>query len=231
MINNKQVSLYLSGNTYFFNPSTMINKASWLLSLVFIWGCNNEKKPEVPSEKAGVEHSGHNMAAVSNNYADSVNNGLITADTLKGSPHRTAMATVNGTHVHIEYSSPGVKGRVVWGGLVAYDKVWVTGAHKATSVQFSKDVTINGQQIPAGQYAFFTIPGKEKWTIILNTRYDQHLADEYNDKEDVIRVEVKPEEHSVTQRLTYAVNKIGDQSGEIAMQWEKIVIRLPFTTM
>jgi Protein of unknown function (DUF2911) len=209
----------------------MIQKASWLLILSFTWSCNNDKKAEVPVEKAATEHSGHNMAVSSNSYCDSVNNGIIADDTLKGSPRRTSMATVNGTHVHLEYSSPGVKGRVVWGGLVAYDKVWVTGAHKATSVQFSKDVTINGQKIPAGQYAFFTIPGKEKWTLILNTRYDQHLADDYNEKEDVIRVEVKAEEHSMTQRLTYATGKIDDKSGEIVMQWEKVIIRLPFTTL
>jgi hypothetical protein len=208
----------------------MINKTSWLLTLVFVWACNNDKKAEDPAEKADTEHSGQNMAVSSNNYCDSVNNGLITEDTLKGSPHRTAMATVNGTHVHIEYSSPGVKGRVVWGGLVAYDKVWVTGAHKATSVQFSKDIMINGTKIPAGQYAFFTIPGKEKWTAILNTHFDQHLADDYNEKEDVIRVEVKPEEHDLTQRLTYSVNRIDDKSGEIVVQWEKILIKLPFIT-
>lgn len=209
----------------------MINKTSWLLTLVFIWACNNDKKAENPSEKIAAEHGGHNMAVTSNNYADSVNDGLIKEDTLKGSPHRAAMATVNDTHVHIEYSSPGVKGRVVWGGLVAYDKVWVTGAHKATSIQFSKDVTINGQKIPAGKYAFFTIPGKEKWTLILNTRYDQHLADDYNEKEDIIRIEVKPEEHILTQRLTYVVNGIDDRSGDIVMQWEKMLIRLPFTTI
>jgi hypothetical protein len=102
------------------------------------------------------------------------------------------MATIGGTTVHIEYSSPGVKERIVWGGLVAYDKVWVTGAHKATSVHFSKGVEINGRKIPAGKYAFFTIPGKEKWIVILNTRFDQHLADEYNEKEDVLRLEVSP---------------------------------------
>ena len=208
----------------------MINKAGWLLTLVFVWACNNDKKAEDPSEKAITEHSGHNKTAGSSNYCDSVNNGIIKEDTLKGSPHRTAMATVNDTHVHIEYSSPGVKGRVVWGGLVAYDKVWVTGAHSATSIRFSKEVTINGQKIPAGKYAFFTIPGKEKWTLILNTRYDQHLADDYNEKEDVIRVEIKPEEHTLTQRLTYAVTSIDNKSGEIVMQWEKMLIRLPFTT-
>ena len=202
----------------------MKNKTGWLLAFVFVWACNNEKK-------SANEHSGHNMTVSNNNYCDSVNNGLITTDTLKGSPHRTAMATVNGTHVHIEYSSPGVKGRAIWGGLVAYDKVWVTGAHKATTVQFSKDVMINGTKITAGQYAFFTIPGKEKWIVILNTHYDQHQADDYNEKEDVVRVDVKPEEHNMTQRLTYVVEKIDGKSGEIKMQWEKMLIRLPFTMM
>jgi len=202
----------------------MKNKAGWLITLVFVWACNNEKK-------SANEHSGHGMTAGSSNYCDSVNNGLILTDTLKGSSQRTAMSTVNGTHVHIEYSSPGVKGRVIWGGLVPYDKVWVTGAHKATRVQFNKDVMINGTKVPAGQYAFFTIPGKEKWTLILNTRYDQHQADDYNEKEDVVRMEVKPEELNMTQRLTYVVEKIDGKSGEIKMQWEKMIIRLPFTTM
>jgi Protein of unknown function (DUF2911) len=202
----------------------MKNKAGWLLILLFVWACNNEKK-------STNEHNGHNRAGSSQNYCDSVNNGVITMDTLKGSPQRTAMATVNGTHVHIEYGSPGVKGRTIWGGLVAYDKVWVTGAHKATSVQFSKDIVINGTKIPAGQYAFFTIPGKEKWTVILNTHYDQHQADDYNVKEDIVRVEIKPKEHSLTQRLTYVVEKIDSKSGEIVMQWEKIILRVPFKAM
>ncbi|MEP7376641.1 MAG: DUF2911 domain-containing protein [Chitinophagaceae bacterium] len=201
----------------------MKNKAGWLLALVFFWACNNEKK-------SANEHSGHNMTDGNSHYCDSVNNGLIATDTLKGSPLRTAMTTVNGTHIHVEYSSPGVKGRTIWGGLVPYDKVWVTGAHKATRVQFSKEVVINGIRIPAGQYAFFTIPGKEKWTVILNTRYDQHQTDEYNEKEDVMRLEVKPEEQNMTQRLIYTVEKINSKSGEIKMQWEKILIRVPFMT-
>jgi hypothetical protein len=208
----------------------MIRKLNWLLMLTFALACNDEKKSdEVTDTKTTDPHAGHAMT-VSGNYCDSVNNGLIATDTLKGSPHRTAMATVDNTHVHIEYNSPGVRGRVIWGGLVPFDSIWATGAHDATTVQFNKDVVINGKTIPAGQYAFFTIPGKEKWTVILNTRYKQHMANEYNEKEDVVRVEVKPEEHAMTQRLTYAVNKINDQSGEIVMQWEKIQIKLPFTT-
>ena len=170
------------------------------------------------------------MPGSSSSCCDSVNNGLITADTLIGSPHRAAMATIEGTHVHIGYSSPGVKGRMLWGRLVPYNKVWATGPHKATSRQLSKDVMVKGTKMPARQYAFFTIPGKEKWVVALNTPYDQHQANDYNEKEDIIRVEVKPQEQSLTKRLTYVVEKIGDKSGEVKMQWEKMLTRLPFTT-
>ncbi len=208
----------------------MINKTNWLLIVLFALACNTEKKSDQPADSdTTASHKEHEVAA-NKDYCDSVNSGIISNDTLKGSPHRTAMAMINDNHVHIEYNSPGVKGRTIWGGLVAYDKVWATGAHNATTVQFDKDVMINGKKVPAGKYGFFTIPGKDKWIVILNTRHDQHMADDYNEKEDVIRVDVKPKEHSMTQRLTYAVNKINDQSGEILMQWEKILIRLPFVT-
>jgi len=209
----------------------MIKRAASLLSVVFMIACNNGEKTDQSAEsKTAEDHSGHAMVT-NNNYCDSVNNGLITEDSLKGSPHRTAMGTVNGTHVHIEYNSPGVKGRAIWGGLVPFDKVWATGAHMATNVQFSKDVTINNKKIPAGRYALFTIPGKDKWTVILNTRHDQHMADDYNEKEDVMRIDVKPEEHEMTQRLTYNVNTINDKTGEVTMQWEKVLIRVTFSTI
>lgn len=208
---------------------SMKQKLLWLLPVIFIMACSNDKKTGQEESKPVNEHTSHTIN--NNDYCDSVNTGLITEDTLKGSQHRKAMATVNGTHVHIEYGSPGVKGRVIWGGLVAYDKVWVTGAHKATAIQFSREVEINDKKIPPGQYAFFTIPGKDKWTIILNTRYDQHLADEYNEKEDVIRVDVVPETYDMIQRLTYSVNKIDEQSGEIVIQWERLQVRIVFNIL
>lgn len=198
------------------------------LTLPFI-ACGNEKKADATTGKTAEDHASHPVNS-QGNYCDSVNNGLITADTLKGSPHRTAMATINGTHVHIEYNSPGVKGRTIWGGLVGFDRVWASGAHKATSVQFSKDVRINEKKIPAGTYAFFTIPGKDKWIVILNTRFDQHLADDYNEKEDVARLEVKPATIEMTQRLTYSVEKRNETTGVITMRWEKLEVQLPFET-
>lgn len=139
------------------------------------------------------------------------------------SPHTAVMVNVGANHVHIDYSSPRVRGRMVFGGLVAYGEVWSTGAHNATSISFTKDVVINNKTIKAGKYGLFTIPGKEKWIIILNTNWDQHLADEYNPDEDVLRMEVIPilSDESI-EELTFKVIPLDDKTGTIRFQWEKV---------
>jgi len=160
-------------------------------------------------------------------YADSVNKGLIAKDTMKGSPKRVSMKTIGNTHIHIEYGSPGVKGRMIWGGLVAYDQVWATGAHNATSIDFSTDVMIGGKKIRKGKYALFTIPGKTEWTIIINTNYQQHLADSYDSSEDVVRIKVKPvKRQKATQRLTYSVVPAGKDAA-VQIEWEYLSVSLP----
>ncbi len=137
------------------------------------------------------------------------------------SPRTNAMANIGDAHIHIDYSSPGVRGRTIWGGLVAYDQVWVTGAHKATSINFNKDVKVNGEPISAGTYGFFTIPGKEEWTILLNTNHEQHLADDYNEAEDVLRFQVVPEElPEIVESLTYEVKPKEGNKGTISIMWE-----------
>jgi Protein of unknown function (DUF2911) len=205
-----------------FNQATKINMNKYTLLCgfaVLLLGCEQQKK-----ETSHQHHTGGSAR----NYADSVNTGIIPKDTLRGSPVRVAMANVGKNHVHIVYGSPGVRGRTIWGGLVAYDEVWVTGAHDATSVEFSKDVEINGQRVPAGKYALFTIPGMDQWTVILNSRWDQHLADEYRESEDILRMTVTPTVLSdVVQRLTYSV-ETDASGGRIVMAWEKIGIEIPF---
>jgi len=139
------------------------------------------------------------------------------------SPKETTMVNIGKTHVHIEYSSPGVRGRVIWGGLVAYDKVWSTGAHKATFVDFSTDVNFGGVSVKKGKYGFFTIPGKDKWMVILNSNYNQHLADDYDAALDIARVEVEPENLSETvEHLKYTVMDSGNGAGTLSVAWDKI---------
>ena len=198
-----------------------------MLFALFLASCNDSDSIKEEGKKEN-NHAGHTMISSGADYCDSINSGLIAADTLKGSPHRTAMNTIAGTHVHIEYSSPGVKDRVIWGGLVAWDKVWVAGAHQATSIRFYKDVLIDGKTIPAGTYAFFAIPGKDKWTLLLNRNYDQHLADDYRESEDIIRLSVEPSKNATTQRLTYVVESVKEKQGVVNLMWENIKVGLPF---
>jgi hypothetical protein len=157
-----------------------------------------------------------------------VSSTVVQQDTIKKSIPSQAEGSIGNTNVKINYYAPGVKGRMIWGGLVAYDQVWVTGAHKATDVSFDKAVLIDGKEVPAGMYALFTIPGKQEWTIILNKDYKQHLADDYDQKKDIIRVKVKPEKLDQHQeRLKYDIVEGTDNKGAITISWEKVKVTLP----
>ncbi|NUO03663.1 MAG: DUF2911 domain-containing protein [Saprospiraceae bacterium] len=141
------------------------------------------------------------------------------------SPKTSAMAMVGDNHIHIDYSAPSVRGRQIFGGLVAYGEVWVTGAHKATSISFDKAVMIGGKQIPAGKYGFFTIPGKETWVIILNKQWDMHLADDYQQSEDILRLEVAPETlEAPVEMLTYTVNATDGKNATVSIAWDMVRI-------
>lgn len=141
------------------------------------------------------------------------------------SPKTEAMAVIGGNHIHIDYSSPSVRGRQIFGGLVSFGEVWSTGAHKASSIHFEKNVLIKGQEIPAGKYGFFTIPGEMEWTLILNKVWDMHLADDYNPSEDIIRMTVTPETLSETvESLTYSVTEKSANTAVISMAWDKTKI-------
>ena len=144
------------------------------------------------------------------------------------SPKSMAMGEIGDAHIHIDYYSPRVRDREIYGALVPYDKVWATGAHRAVAINFPVDVKINETKVPAGKYGFFTIPGKEEWVLILNKIWDQHMSDEYDQKDDVVRVKVKPTVLNNNQEeLLYEVIQTGDANGQIEMSWAKIKVTLP----
>lgn len=150
------------------------------------------------------------------------------ADTVKKSIPKEEHALVSGTHFMIKYHAPAVRGRTIWGGLVPYGEVWVTGAHSATSLEADKPFTVNGTSVPAGKYAVFTIPGKEKWTFIINKNWDQHLADDYDVKDDVVRIDITPEVmSSLQERLKYSIIDKGNAEASIDVRWENLKVSLP----
>lgn len=145
------------------------------------------------------------------------------------SPHTQTMALIGNTHIHIDYSSPGVRNRIIFGGLVGYDQVWQAGAHMATWIETNKDLIINGETLPKGKYGFFTIPSKGDWTVMINKNWEQHGKDEYDEKDDVIRFKITPTlSEEITEHLEYKVNKIDNKRGTISMNWEKVKLVFPF---
>ncbi len=150
-------------------------------------------------------------------------------DTIQKSIEAYITKQINDVRFTIYYHSPAVRNRVIWGGLVAFDNVWVTGAHSATSIEFDKRITIDNKKIPAGKYALFTIPSQKEWTVILNRNWKQHLADDYDAKDDVIRLSVKTDILDYTQeRLMYDINQTGENQGNIEMRWEKLKCSFAF---
>ena len=140
-------------------------------------------------------------------------------DAAKPSPAATATGKLGATAVTVSYSSPGVKGRKIFGGLEPYGKVWRAGANEATTVDFSKAVTVEGKALPAGKYSFFVIPAESgQWTAIFNKVPNQWGAYKYDEKQDALRVPVTPRKTAaVTERLAYEVTPTG-----LVLRWENV---------
>jgi|SRR5690554_5166764 len=136
------------------------------------------------------------------------------------SPLRTSEGKIGDVEVNIQYGSPSVRERVIWGGLEPYDEVWRTGANEATFVEFSDDVTVEGKELEAGKYSLFTIPRENgPWVVIFNSEWDlEHGHYQYKESNDVLRVEVEPQwEASSQESLSVTVEDEG-----IVVRWEKL---------
>ena len=145
------------------------------------------------------------------------------------SPPQSSMAMIGNAHIHIDYSSPGVRGRTIFGDLIPFNELWRAGANDATWIETNKDLVVGGQSLPAGKYGIFVIPNDDNWTLIFNTRWKQHGTDKYSEKEDVLRVEVIPTTlENLQEHLEYLVIKSDEQSGIISLAWEKTKVELSF---
>lgn len=139
------------------------------------------------------------------------------------SPRKEMSGTIGDTEVVIDYGSPSVKGRTIWGDLEKFGKVWRAGANSATIIEFTEDVTIEGEALAAGKYALFVIPNKDNAVVIFNTVTDQWGAGKYDESKDALRVTVAPQPQETNQEaLEYMV--VGDQ---VVLAWADW--KIPFT--
>jgi len=147
-------------------------------------------------------------------------------ETPRPSPNATVSQTVGVTHITIDYSSPGVKDRTIWGELVPFGEVWRTGANEVTSITFDDPVKINGNELPAGTYGIHTIPGETEWEIIFSKDTEIDAGSNYDPEKDALRIKVKPEEAPFVERMIFIFTNTTDNKTTANLWWEKL--RVPF---
>ncbi len=147
-------------------------------------------------------------------------------ETPRPSPNATVSQTVGVTHITIDYSSPGVKDRTIWGELVPFGEVWRTGANEVTSITFDDPVKINGNELAAGTYGIHTIPGETEWEIIFSKDTEVDAGSNYDAEKDALRIKVKPEEAPFVERMIFIFTNTTDDKTTANLWWEKL--RVPF---
>lgn len=190
----------------------------YTVALIFLLGmtaCSNEKSDEVVADTVETTEE-----VVEEDDAESKK---------VKSPREVASAAINDVKVTIDYGSPSVKGRVIWGDLVPFDKLWRAGANETTKLTLDAPLNINGQEVPAGSYGLLVIPKENSdWTVIINEAWDYDMhgvwgSNGYDENRDVLKIEVTPEfTENMNESLKYSVKENG-----ILFEWEKASFLIP----
>ena len=144
------------------------------------------------------------------------------------SPPDSVRARLGGAALSVRYSRPSVRGRVIFGNVVPWDKVWRTGANAATVLETSADLTVAGTAVPAGKYSLWTIPSPARWTLIINKNTGQ-WGTEYDAQYDLARLDMKVEPlRQPVEQFTIAVEPTGT-GGVLKLEWEKTRASIPLS--
>jgi hypothetical protein len=131
------------------------------------------------------------------------------------------------TNITIDYHRPLVKDRKIWGGLIPYGTVWRAGADENTTITFSDPVQVEGKPLDKGTYGLHMIPTADEWTIIFSKNSTSWGSFTYDEKEDALRVTVKPKTADFHNALTYEFDQLQPDSAVVQMAWDKVAV--PFT--
>ncbi|GAA3941063.1 DUF2911 domain-containing protein [Hymenobacter algoricola] len=149
----------------------------------------------------------------------------------QASPHAVVQQTVGLTDITVDYHSPSVKGRAIWGALVPYDQVWRAGANENTILAFADPVILNGQSVPAGRYSFYVVPHEtQDWEVVLNRVTTHWGAEGYEAKDDQLRLKAAPETAPLHESLLYWFSELKPASARLNLTWEKRTVSVLVTT-
>lgn len=148
------------------------------------------------------------------------------ASAQRASQHGVVSQTVNETEIRLEYDRPVARGRELFGELVEWDAIWTPGANRATWIEFSGPVTINGHKVPEGRYAIWMVPqGDRPWEVIFVSEWDTHHGMFPFDSE-VLRIEVASEQGAHMEALAYYFPVVGPYEATLRMHWGSTIVPL-----
>lgn len=142
------------------------------------------------------------------------------------SPRKEMKGTIGDAEVTVNYGSPSVKGRTIWGDLVPYGEIWRTGANEATTITFSQDVLVEGEALAAGTYGLFTVPGEGEWAVVFSKVTESWGSGNYDEAQDALRVMAAPtmvEEASET--LEFMVD-----GSQLVLRWDNLALPVAIST-
>lgn len=155
---------------------------------------------------------------------------LAQVKTPAASPKATFTQTVGLTDVTVDYSRPSAKGRIVFGELVPFGKLWRTGANQNSMVTFSDDVMIDGKTLKKGKYAIFTTPKVESWEVVFYTDTENWgNPEKWDDAKVALKTTVKPEFlNRNVESFTISINNLDNDFAHLELSWEKTIVAIKF---
>jgi tetratricopeptide (TPR) repeat protein len=128
------------------------------------------------------------------------------------------------TDITIAYSRPLANGRTLWGKEIPYKSVWRAGANENTTIAFTDDVSVEGKALPAGTYGLHVIPDADQWTVIFSKNSTSWGSFSYDEKEDALRVTVKPQPAEYTEAMAYTFDEVKPDSTAATLRWAKVAV-------
>jgi len=185
-----------------------MKKIAFIFSVCCLIACGGKKTDK------------NNAQSNINGNIDSTKTKTEVLDDARPSPLKRVTGYIGGVKTIVQWGSPSVKGREIWGMIVPYGEVWRAGANEATTIEFDKDAMINDKELKAGKYSFFIIPEQKEWTLIFNSVWNQWGSFEYDAKKDALRLTSVPTENSLSETLEYSLDTDG-----VILTWEKLKLK------
>ena len=147
------------------------------------------------------------------------------------SQHGVVTQTIGLTTITVDYHRPLAGDRELYGKIVPYGKVWRAGANENTTIHFSDDVSVEGKPLDAGTYGLHMIPDQDQWTVIFSKNSTSWGSFSYDQKEDALRVTVKPRASDNFDVLTYTFDEVKPDSADVTLRGASSLCRSVFRSM